>query len=116
MPTLKSIFRGEALIRPDLDSPRKKQRTVESPTICTVCTDRVSKIDQTTLPCGHKFHAACCQDSLQASMRCPNCTQAPYLANPWKLKKSDRVFMPVIIQVNGEEGTKERLVVSPPPS
>jgi hypothetical protein len=44
---------------------------------CAVCLSEHSAGDQLRiLPCGHRFHVACCDRWLQRNKRCPLCVRA----------------------------------------
>jgi len=116
MPRLGHFLRNRLITNPEVVASHiaSKSLSPSEELVCTVCTDKVSNIEPAKLPCGHGFHTPCCQASLKASMRCPNCRQNPYLAQPWRLESQEKVLMAPIVKINGDHGQKENFIIFPP--
>lgn len=50
-----------------------KSEKVFNVTTCSICLDKLTEINCSVLPCGHKYHFDCIYSWLEKDNSCPNC-------------------------------------------
>lgn len=71
----KSAIKRAQLVRRAIGLTRKLSRQYHVSNKCSICLDKIRKLDMRTLPCKHRFHAACINAWLRRNNSCPQCRQ-----------------------------------------